>query len=268
MEWNSVSNTTLSVSSDVSEVQKSDLIILGLCGSKDGINEVLLEGITKSIDKDLEGCLTSLLEEQYQTFKNGSKLGTITPTVRVVGPNPKRYTLLGLGSPKTESGETVDYKGEGFVIGKAIATACGREKRIVTATVVLPHVLASSASFIQDFTTSFYQSMYSDNRYRTGEKIKKPDEFLKNVIIISENGEVDISSVQAAIEIGRKIALGVILAKDIVNAPHNVLNSETLAETAQRVATHSNGRLTCVILEQAECEKLGMGCYLAVARGS
>jgi leucyl aminopeptidase len=53
-----------------------------------------------------------------------------------------------------------------------------------------------------------------------------------------------------------------------VNAPHNVLNSESLADTAQRLAENSNGRLTCTILGKDECEKRGMGAYLGVARGS
>jgi leucyl aminopeptidase len=74
--------------------------------------------------------------------------------------------------------------------------------------------------------------------------------------------------VSAAVEQGHKIATGVILTKDIVNAPHNVLNSESLAETAQRIAADSNGRITCQILGQEECEKRGMGAYLGVARGS
>ena len=58
------------------------------------------------------------------------------------------------------------------------------------------------------------------------------------------------------------------LTKDIVNAPHNVLNSESLADTAKKIAEESGGSITCEILGKEECEKRGMGCYLGVARGS
>merc|ERR1712087_1103122 len=55
---------------------------------------------------------------------------------------------------------------------------------------------------------------------------------------------------------------------DIVNSPHNVLNSESLADTAKRIVDESGGSITCKILDKTECEKRGMGAYLGVARGS
>ena len=59
------------------------------------------------------------------------------------------------------------------------------------------------------------------------------------------------------------------LTKDIVNAPHNILNSISLARTAQRLASESkDGCITCEILGKAECEERGMGAYLGVSRGS
>jgi leucyl aminopeptidase len=78
------------------------------------------------------------------------------------------------------------------------------------------------------------------------------------------------ADIATAIEEGRQLATGIILTKDIVNAPHNVLNSESLAETAKRIAkdTKSNGRIKCTILNKKECEARNMGAYLGVARGS
>merc|ERR1719390_329197 len=64
------------------------------------------------------------------------------------------------------------------------------------------------------------------------------------------------------------IATGISMTKDIVNAPHNVLNSESLADTAKRLAEESGGSLKCVVLGKEECEERGMGAYLGVARGS
>jgi len=60
----------------------------------------------------------------------------------------------------------------------------------------------------------------------------------------------------------------VIMTKDIVNAPHNVLNSESLANTAKQIAEESDGSLTIKVLGKEECEERGMGSYLGVARGS
>jgi hypothetical protein len=50
------------------------------------------------------------------------------------------------------------------------------------------------------------------------------------------------SNSDAAVASGRALATGLLLAKEIVNAPHNVLNSESSADAAQRLAsTSTNG---------------------------
>jgi leucyl aminopeptidase len=70
----------------------------------------------------------------------------------------------------------------------------------------------------------------------------------------------------AAITKGRQIALGVILARELVSAPANVVTPITLAEAAEAIAKEYG--LDIDILEQAECEKLGMGAFLGVAKAS
>jgi leucyl aminopeptidase len=70
------------------------------------------------------------------------------------------------------------------------------------------------------------------------------------------------------IEAGKKLATGIFLTKDIVNAPHNVLDSLSLAETAKRIAEQSGGRIICEILDKEACEARCLGGFLGVARGS
>jgi len=84
----------------------------------------------------------------------------------------------------------------------------------------------------------------------------------------SDAATMDSAAIQAALDAGQKLARGIFLTKDIVNAPHNVLNSLALADTARRMAKESGGTLTCTILDRKECEKRGMGAFLGVARGS
>lgn len=61
---------------------------------------------------------------------------------------------------------------------------------------------------------------------------------------------------------------GVTLARDLVNAPPQDMHPEQLAQTARDIAKASKGRIKVKILEREDCEKLGMGAYLAVAQGS
>ncbi|EEC47132.1 predicted protein [Phaeodactylum tricornutum CCAP 1055/1] len=72
----------------------------------------------------------------------------------------------------------------------------------------------------------------------------------------------------SVIEAGKKLATGIFLTKDIVNAPHNVLISLSLAETAKRIAEQSGGRIICEILDKEACDARCMGGFLGVARGS
>ena len=57
-----------------------------------------------------------------------------------------------------------------------------------------------------------------------------------------------------------------ILARELVSAPPNVVTPEKLAQTATDIA-QSHG-LTLEILEREQCETLGMGAYLGVAKAS
>ncbi len=168
--------------------------------------------------------------------------------------------MLGLGT----AGKDAEV-GLSAQIGKAVADACDTNKKVSSCTLVLP-AIGGGVSFA-DLTTEFYSSLYSDNRYRTGDKKVNKAEDLASVKIVVEGG-VDVVEASKGIAAGKAMAAGVILTKDIVNAPHNALNSESLANTAKQVAAESGGTITIKVLGKEECEERGMGSYLGVARGS
>lgn len=76
------------------------------------------------------------------------------------------------------------------------------------------------------------------------------------------------TTIEQGLTQGASLARGIYLAKDIVQAPHNVLNALSLAETAQRLAQTYRSVLSCEVLSASDCERRGMGAYLGVARGS
>ncbi|KAK4534177.1 hypothetical protein CDCA_CDCA01G0202 [Cyanidium caldarium] len=67
---------------------------------------------------------------------------------------------------------------------------------------------------------------------------------------------------------GACVAEGVILTKELVNAPANVATPQFFADTAADIARNANGTVRCTVLEREDCERLGMGAYLGVAQGS
>ncbi|EJK58205.1 hypothetical protein THAOC_21689 [Thalassiosira oceanica] len=204
--------------------------------------------------------------EQKQDEENltPSVLSPVTPALRVATPGAKskRYVLLGLGT--YDADKPVDSPTL-MKIGSAVSSACHDEKRAASASVLLPGDRLGP-SLYRDFATAFYSGLYADNRYRTGKKVEVKAEDVKSVKILVEGGDADGAA--ADIAAGMNVAAGCSLTKDIVNAPHNVLNSESLADTARRIAEESGGCITAEILGKKECEERGMGAYLGVARGS
>lgn len=172
----------------------------------------------------------------------------------------KRYVLLGLGpQPK----EPIDAA-TAMKLGASVATSIHTHKSITKASVILPSQFADE-SIVQNFSTAFHTGLYSDNRYRTGKKVEVMAEKVESVSLSISGGGDYASSIRA----GKHLAHGVFLTKDIVNAPHNVLNSISLANTAKRLALESeDGCITCEVLGVEDCEERGMGAYLGVARGS
>jgi leucyl aminopeptidase len=236
----------------------------------------------------LNHALQDLYYEQDSEVMN--KVGTVTPVLRAIQPktissnnnnnnnntntNKKRYALLSLGPSwlreqyeTTASSKQQQHQSPppaiGYTIGKAIATICCTEKKVTVATIHLPDSIIDNAIILRNITTAFYTELYRDNRYKTNDN--KHMIHCTTVYIRCEDSTVQ----QSIINIGYHIAQGIYMTKDIVNAPHNVLNSMSLAETAQRIASLSiNGRIKCNILNKQQCEEYGMGAYLGVARGS
>lgn len=143
----------------------------------------------------------------------------------------------------------------GSRLGRVLAARCDDEKNATKCALILPNDIVKSSIIMSNFSASLYTALYSDNRYRTGDNVKVSAVNLQHVSIISEGevNEIDIDwekkhvhnklptsnnidVINNAINTGKGFANGIILAKDIVNAPHNVLNSKSLANVAREIA--------------------------------
>ena len=299
MAWSPLSDIELTATTATSAVTSSssddtDLIFVGVYAPKkqkeedddgkekdddDEEMEPYLSNTVQSLDSKLGGVLTELLLENNKEFKNGAKAGTTLPTVRISnsdGGKTQRYIVIGLGTETNDEIDDDKTTTVGNALGKALATHCDKEKKILSAKLVLPAVVKSSQQqqMFTDLSSTFYSTLYDDNRHRTKKSVKIAAKDVKTLSIETIGDEADddavlVSSWNDALLRGKKIAYGISMAKDVVNAPHNVLNSVSLADTAKRIADEStDGCLSCTILDKTECEKRGMGAYLGVARAS
>jgi leucyl aminopeptidase len=104
--------------------------------------------------------------------------------------------------------------------------------------------------------------------YRFDRMKSKPPEAKKTLrkVTLHVARRSEIPAGETAIGRGTAIAEGISLAKDLGNMPGNHCTPTYLAEQAVELGKRHGMKVD--VLEQKEIEKLGMGCFLAVARGS
>lgn len=107
-----------------------------------------------------------------------------------------------------------------------------------------------------------------DGSYRFDRMKSKPEEHRRTLrkLVLSVPRRSELTSGEEAIRQGMAISNGVALARDLGNLPGNVCTPTYLATQAQELA--GKHKMDVEVLERADLEKLGMGSFLSVARGS
>ncbi len=102
-------------------------------------------------------------------------------------------------------------------------------------------------------------SSIKDNRFKSEQNNSKPIDEVELIGLDSQLTKSAISEIKPICE-------GVKFARELVSAPPNFLTPYQMAKEAEKLATEYD--LNLKILDKKECENLGMGAYLAVAKGS
>jgi leucyl aminopeptidase len=200
----------------------------------------------QSLDNALEGALAELVQEA--DFK--AKLGS-SATIRVgKGHSIKKLILVGLGKAD-------ELKLDGLRRAAAAAAKVARSEKCVSLGLQLP-IVGDGAQTTQAIVEGAELVLYKDRRFKS-----EPDESSNSLTTIELLG---LAGQEGAIAAAQGIIAGVNLARQLVAAPANSLTPLTLADTAAQIALDHG--LTLTILEQADCEALGMGAFLGVALGS
>ena len=100
--------------------------------------------------------------------------------------------------------------------------------------------------------------------YRHTKPSAPADSVLAKVTLLCTKAEV--KTVQLGLARGQAVAAGVALARECANRPANHCSPTYLAEQAKKLGKEYG--LKVEVLDRADCEKLGMGSFLAVAQGS
>ncbi len=103
---------------------------------------------------------------------------------------------------------------------------------------------------------------YAFNAYRRPENGKERPKELKQLTVYDPGRLTSARSVQQGVLRGEAVCL----ARDLGNQPANAMTPTQLAAEATRLARRH--RLKLRVLERAELERLGMGMFMGVAKGS
>ncbi|MEB3228896.1 MAG: leucyl aminopeptidase [Synechocystis sp.] len=210
-------------------------------------NAVEITSDLAKVDDRLDGTLRELIEEQEFKGKAGQKV-----EARVGGNSPIRKLLLvGLGEIE---------KFNGVILADAAATIArwAKATKVKTLALSLPQREHDPTETAQILAEGIVLALHQDNRFKSD----LDDQDLKlTTVELLELGEQTV-----AIGNAEKIVSGVILAREMVNAPANSLTPLTFADIATDLAQTYG--LDLEILEQADCEALGMGAFLGVAKAS
>jgi leucyl aminopeptidase len=208
---------------------------------------VEVTGDLASLDEKLGGTIAEIIAEEEFEGKPGSSVVS-----RVGGKSPVgKIILVGLGKQE-------DLKLDTLRTTAAAIARLAKKQKSKSLGISLPVVGDAAATNAQMITEGILLALHQDNRFKS-----EPEDKGAKLETIELLG---LGSQEAAITKGEAICSGVILARELVAAPANSVTPVTLAETAQEIASEYG--LTLEILEQEDCEKLGMGAYLGVAKAS
>ena len=116
---------------------------------------------------------------------------------------------------------------------------------------------------ISDIVRATLEASY---RFDSFKSKKTNDTGLTHVtLVVGENFANSVG--QAAVAWGESVALGLNYARDLGNLPPNICHPSYLAEQAHILAKNHR-KLSVNVLGEKEMEKLGMGAFLAVSKGS
>ncbi|MEM6448853.1 MAG: leucyl aminopeptidase [Cyanobacteria bacterium P01_D01_bin.105] len=219
-----------------------DCLIIGL------LEESLpLTGILSDLNNKVAGMLQVLIEEESFEGKAG------TTAITRLSPNSpiKKIGVVGLGSSDAMALE-------GLRKGAAAAARLAQKGKSASLGLSFPVWNNHQALTAQALAEGITLALNKDSRFKS-----EPD---KTETKLTEVHLLSFSGVAAALERAQQICEGVILARELVAAPPNVVTPDKLADTAADLAKAYGLELN--VLEREQCEALGMGAYLGVAKAS
>ena len=116
----------------------------------------------------------------------------------------------------------------------------------------------------QSLAEGLYLANYDFDKYKKVDKENIKVDIKEIYVYLIDSQKVKFTK---AWELGKSLAEGTILARDLVNEPAGTMTPQFLADTAREIAK-TNKNITVKILEEDKIAKLKMDAFLSIAKGS
>ncbi len=231
----------------LAEQLKTPCLIMGL------FQDEHFEETIKSLDALTKGWLIRQIKRGDIDGNKGQTLFLYDPP----GLGVDRILLVGCGT-------YTDFKEKNYIEACQLAINTLKHSKIRQAISTLPALKVAHHDINWRMRQALLASdaaLYHFNQFKTG-KNKPVKPTLKKLELWAEES-VDQVLVTAALAIAR----GTTLARDLANLPGNVCTPTLLAKQAKSLKKRHQD-LEVEILDESDLEKLGMGAFLAVSKGS
>jgi leucyl aminopeptidase len=228
---------------------KADMLVLPFF--KD---EKIKGGPFERLDKAAGGRLSAALSPESFSGKSKDSFVIFAPAWAKAA----RVLLAGLGEEKKFDAEQLRIAAG--CAGKA-AAACGAKS---VAFAVRKFNTVAPETWGKAFVEGLVLSAYKFVEHKTADKEKKKPEIVDVTFALAD--KTDGAAWAKGAEEGRIFAEAANFTRDLVNHPSNVVTPTMLANTAKKIAARY--RMKCNVIDAAGARKLGMGAFLAVAKGS
>ncbi|MEM1022250.1 MAG: leucyl aminopeptidase [Myxococcota bacterium] len=210
------------------------------------------------LNRRLDGMLEQACRDEDFSGRPGQSVIVNLPPGREL----RRVAVFGLGERKA-------FDGEG---ARSYAGAAARwAGRVGASSMALGFVHAEEAEgstlgLFQALAEGLHLGRYRYDELRTREVKASPLEAVHVAFSADDVHGLRGSDLRDALDRGGLIARGVMTARDLINAPANVLTPVELAERAKRMAKAHE--LSCKILTPRDMERQNMHLHLGVGQGS
>ncbi len=238
------------VRSGAAERQRGGCVIAGVFEARK------LSPSAAALDHASRGFLTAVMRRG----ESPGKVGQTLLLHHVRGVAAERVLLVGGGRER----ELDEYK---FRKMNAAAVETLRRAGAADAVSCLPELQVHDRDAgwkVRHSVESVLESVYVFDRLKSRKK-DLPAQPLRRMTLMVDRE--DAATAAEGMRIGLAVAGAVRLARDLGNLPPNICTPTYLADQARELAATHRG-LKVSVLKRAEIEKLGMGAFLAVARGS